>query len=97
MIKNSRIDAFQELEDSEYKYEIFTKASTTLDSISDNDWNNNGVFNYEDMKQFVLNKQAIYETRYAPKIIDNDILHVLKSNNIKEKYFHIKIKRGEPL
>jgi hypothetical protein len=90
-------DAFQELEDSEYKYEIFTKTSNTVDPISGNDWNINGVFNYEDMKKFVSDKQDVYETRYAPKNVGNDVLHVLKSGNIKEKYFHIKIKRGEPL
>lgn len=90
-------DAFQELEDSECNYEIFTKTSTTLESISDSDWKNIGIFNYENMKQFLSNKQTTYGITYAYNSIGNDSIYVFKSDNIKEKYFQIKIKRAGPL
>lgn len=98
MIRKDWGDAFQELDDMEFNYEIFTRSSTTLDAISNNGWEAAGKFDYEGMKKFISDKQSIYKTKYTPKIMgNNNILYVFKSDNIREKYFQIKVKRGEPL
>lgn len=96
MFRKNWTEAFQELEDMEYDYEIFTRKSTTIDSFSDNGWDNLGVFDYEKMNEFISKQTSAHKINYSPKISGSSTIYLFERNNEqRERYFQVKVTRRD--
>jgi len=91
MVRKTWSDAFDELNDYEFSYNVFRKKSLDMNSSQDG-WDFLGVKTYKETSNFILEQK--FHKRFAP-IHTYDVTYY--TFRINEEYLHIKVQKNAPI